>query len=308
MIPQASSITHDHLLAVICTESRGLAPGSTFRVLDVGCGDGRLLAFLARAYPLLHPQVTLELYGFDVVDPGVQAAGFLARAVSWLQSEVPTVDWRERVTAIRAGEPWPYPDQYFNAIISNQVLEHVHDHTRFFAELSRTLVWGGVSAHLFPLVHYIYEGHLHLPFVHRITNHDLLRRYIAFLSLLGLGKFRRQHRGSGISRELFAERHADYLHHFTNYLTAGEVLELGKRHGLRASFRYTSQFYSRKLASVWSAPRTFFYRRHSALWEWVSVSLLRYVSSVTLFLEKKETYHQPLPQTLPPPQAAARFR
>src|SRR5690349_4524150 len=88
-LPPASSVTHDHLLAVLATESAALAPGSTFRVLDVGCGDGKLLALLARGYPLLRPGVTLELYGFDVAEPGVQRAGFLARAVAELQSGVP---------------------------------------------------------------------------------------------------------------------------------------------------------------------------------------------------------------------------
>ena len=39
-LPPASSVTHDHLLAVLATESAALAPGSTFRVLDVGCGPG----------------------------------------------------------------------------------------------------------------------------------------------------------------------------------------------------------------------------------------------------------------------------
>jgi SAM-dependent methyltransferase len=139
MIPPASSITHDHLLAVLYTESRELAPGSTFRVLEVGCGDGKLLAFLAQAYPLLNPGITLELYGFDVVDPGVQTAGFLDRAVTWLTSAAPAVDWTTRVAAIHVGESWPYPDDFFDAVISNQVLEHVQDHAHVFAELYRTL-------------------------------------------------------------------------------------------------------------------------------------------------------------------------
>ena len=289
-VPPASSVTHDHLLAVLATESAALAPGSTFRVLDVGCGDGKLLAFLARGFPLLRPEVQLELYGFDVAEPGVQRGGFLSRAVAELQSEIPAVDWSGRLTAIAADDRWPYPDGFFSAVISNQVLEHVANHEHFFAELYRTLAWTGISVHLFPLIHYVYEGHLHLPLVHRIADHDVRRRYIAWLSAVGLGKFARQHRASGISREAFAERHADYLQHYTNYLSARQVLQLGKRHGLRASFRYTSQFYSRKLAGLLFGRRRFHYRRSGAVWAWATALVLRYVSSVTLFLEKKEIY------------------
>jgi SAM-dependent methyltransferase len=292
-IPPAPSVTHDHLLAVLATESAGLPPGSTLRLLDVGCGDGKLLAFFAQGFPLLRPGVSLELYGFDVAEPGVQRGGYLARAVAELRSGVPGVDWSRRLVSIGTDQPWPYPDGFFDAIVSNQVLEHVADHRRFFAELSRTLAWNGFSVHLFPLIHYVYEGHLRLPLVHRIANHDLRRQYIAWLSALGLGKYPRQRRSTGISRATFAERHADYVQHYTNYLSAGQALRLGKQHGLRASFRYTDRFYSRKLARALLGRRQFQYRRPGAVWAWASALVLRYVSSVTLFLEKKESYRHP---------------
>ena len=58
------------------------------------------------------------------------------------------------------------------------------------------------------------EGHLLLPFVHRIGYYDLLRWYIDWLSWLGLGKFRTRERELGTTLPVFAERHADLLLHY----------------------------------------------------------------------------------------------
>jgi SAM-dependent methyltransferase len=290
---RASSLTHEHLLAVLHTETGRYPPATTIRVLDAGCGNGRLLAYLSEAFPLLNGDVTLELYGFDIVGPGVQRGAFVQATVDALRQSQPSVPWAERVVGISADEPWPYPEEFFDVVLSNQVLEHVSDHDHFFDQVFRTLRWGGFSVHLFPLKHYIYEGHLHLPFVHRITDFQVLRNYIATLSVLGLGKYREHRKRTGITLARFAERHADYMNWFTNYLSYGEALRLGKRHGFRTSFKYTREFYTRKLKSLWSSKRGLTYRvERSSVLDWISVTLLRYVSGVTLFLEKAETYRR----------------
>src|SRR5690606_4736744 len=126
------------------------------------------------------------------------------------------------------------------------------------------------------------ESHLNLPFVHRVRNHDLLVRYIATLSRLGLGKYPAERRASGMPLSVYAERHADYMVHFTHYRSYGEFLQLAKRHHLRASYRYTREFYTRKLARILGRPpRASYHRRRSALLDWLSVTVLRYVSGVT---------------------------
>lgn len=289
-LPTAVSITHEHVLGVLHTETSGAPAGREVRVLDAGCGDGQLLSYLAQCLARLTPSQRYELYGFDVVDHGVQASGFLTGALQRLEREWPLGHWRDRIAAITQQEPWPWPDGYFDVVVSNQVVEHVGDPLRFFGEVSRVLKPGGVSMHLFPLRHYVYEGHLLLPFVHRIRNFPLLVAYIRWMSRLGLGKFRAHHRQTGVSLETFAERHADYMHYYTHYLTYREALALGKRHGLRVSFRYTRDFYTRRLLRIVGKQQSFRLARQSAIGEWLAVCLLRYVSCVTLFLEKRETY------------------
>jgi SAM-dependent methyltransferase len=292
-LPAAHSVTHVHLLACVLTELARRDPpaGATLRILDAGCGDGRFLAYLDECLTRLRPQWTVEPFGFDVIDHGVQPQGFIDRAVGQLAERRPALDWSDRIRAIRASDPWPFEDAGFDLVLSNQVLEHVQDPARFLGEVRRVLVQGGASLHLFPLKHYIHEGHLLLPWVHRIRSHDLRRGYITFLSRLGLGKFRQHHRDTGVSLATFAERHADYMAFWTHYLSEAEALEAARRAGLRASFRYTSGFYAQKLRSLARRPPGLHYATGPrGLWDSLSVKLLRYVSSVTLTLHKENRY------------------
>ena len=298
-IPRATSVTHEHLLGVLNTQTRQWPNERPLRMLDVGCGNGVLLGYVLSNLPKLHPALKLEIYGLDVADHGVQPGDYFAATIGTLCAEHPDVPWKQRLALISVKDSWPYPDDFFDAIYSNQVLEHIGDHDVLFSEINRTLRNGGFAAHLFPLEHAIYEGHLLLPWVHKVRNHDVMVAYIRLLSRLGLGKYKRFHRESGVDVNDFSERHADYMHYFTNYLTMDEALDLGKRHGLRTSFRYTGEFYSRKIASVLRrTPRYEYLRNRSGLRDWLAILFCRYVASITLFLEKKETYTCPAPVSL----------
>jgi SAM-dependent methyltransferase len=293
-IPTATSVTHEHLLSVLNTETLRLPGERPFRVLDVGCGNGLLLGYVLSNLPRLNPSLRVEVHGLDVADHGVQPGDYFAATIDRLCAEHPDVKWTERLSLISVKDTWPYPNDFFDAIYSNQVLEHVGDYDLLFSETHRTLRTGGFAAHLFPLEHAVYEGHLLLPWVHRVRNHDVMVAYIRALSRLGLGKYPRFHRESGVDIDDFSERHADYMHYFTNYLTMDEALDLGKRHGLRTSFRYTEEFYTRKLASILRrAPRFEYRRNRSGLRDLLATQFYRYISCITLFLEKKETYTCP---------------
>jgi SAM-dependent methyltransferase len=261
------------------------------RVLDAGCGDARMMSYFWQCLRQLHPARQIELYGFDVLDHGVQPSEFMARAVARLSQECPGTDWEQRVVGIRVNEPWPFADAYFDVVVSNQVMEHVSVPQQFLAEHLRVLRRGGTGFHLFPLKHYIHEGHLLLPLVHRFRSWELMRTYIAMLSALGLGKFHEHRRATGVSRHQFAERHADYIYFWTHYLSESQVLDLAKRAGFRACFRFTPEFYSSKLRSLLRAPTRFTYSTGWRSWtDAFAVKFLRYVSSVTLTLEKQNAY------------------
>lgn len=294
LLERPKSITHQHLLSVVNTILKNTAAsGPAVRLLDAGCGDGSLIGYLAANLPLLHPAPTFEIFGFDVHDHGVQETGFLSTAISALAARFPHVPWAERIVSVSVHDPWPYPDAFFDFIVSNQVLEHVQDHDYFFAQIHRTLKPGGCSVHLFPLKHCVREAHLHLPFASRVMNHDLLRGYIAWLSRMRLGKYPAQHRETGIALAAYAEQLADYMLHFTNYLKYHEVLLLGKKHHLRPSFRYTKEYYLSKARAVLGRPPSFAYSAEpSPLADRLSIFFLKFVSNVTLFLEKRQSYRR----------------
>lgn len=284
-LPSAKSTTHLHLLSALNTEL-GHAPSGKLRLLDVGCGGGDLLAYLVRSLPILHPSVELECFGFDVSDSGMLAGELSDDAVGQLSEVDPTVDWAERISIIRSTDGWPYPDEHFDVIVSNQVVEHVDDHERFFAELGRTLKEGGISLHLFPLQHCLWEWHVKVPVFHRLRNHDARTAYMKLMVQLRVKKPAFTYPDESLDE--YAAREADIMRDFTNYLSQRDVYRIGKRVKLRTSFRYTQEYYGQKVRSLTRRPPRFLYRRsRSAIRDFVAVLFLRYVAAVTLVLEKR---------------------
>lgn len=291
LICPPESITHLHLLSVLVTEivERSLENGSRIRILDAGCGNGHLIVFLQANLVSLFKHTEFEIYGYDVADHKVQAEDYFSTTLELCNRHCPEIPWKDRLKLILHDEKWPFPSCFFDFVISNQVLEHVRDHGHFFSEHKRVLKEGSVGVHLFPLKHYIYEGHLLLPLAHRITDWFLLKSYISFMSKLGLGKFRSQ--SSKMSLEVFSERHADYITFCTNYLSYHKMLAIVKQSQLRPSLKYTSDFYRHKLRQVLKRKAIIKLKnKQSNLFCWFVNHFLKYVSSITLFIVKDNTY------------------
>jgi 2-polyprenyl-3-methyl-5-hydroxy-6-metoxy-1,4-benzoquinol methylase len=56
----------------------------------------------------------------------------------------------EKVNLIAENDVWPYRDDFFDIVVSNQVLEHVKVPQFFLGELSRVMNNGANALHLFP--------------------------------------------------------------------------------------------------------------------------------------------------------------
>ena len=91
-------------------------------MLDVGCGEGRFAAELARA--------GAEVVGIDV------AAEPLRRA----RERHPELDLRQ----VPAAGAWPLKDASFDAVWAGEVIEHVADTAGWLSELRRVLRSGGL--------------------------------------------------------------------------------------------------------------------------------------------------------------------
>lgn len=288
-LPQPFSITHAHFVNIIQTTLADRYPSrKRIRILDVGCGNGRLLLFLHTALATLMPQYELEMFGFDIFEQaGSERADYLNAMADELSAAAPLVDWGQRISLVAHDAPWPYDDGYFDVVLSNQVLEHVLHRKNFFSEHARCLRSGGLAVHVCPLASLILEAHLVLPLLHAIRSHDLRRSYIRFWSRLGLGLYPKHARERGVTVEQFSEYQADYMLKWTNYCSFSDIAYLCKEHGMRCSYTYTRHFYLIKLLQVLGRSP---YRRYPAqpsqLAEMICFQLLKRLSSATVVIER----------------------
>ena len=91
-------------------------------VLDLGCGDGQKTILYQKKIG------TKLMVGADGVRARLQAAK--VRGVT-------------QTVSLNIESEWPLPDKYFDAVISNQVIEHIFDIDHFLTESYRILKPGG---------------------------------------------------------------------------------------------------------------------------------------------------------------------
>ena len=98
------------------------------RILDLGCGSGRHLVYLAKH--------NFNVYGIDIAKSGIKIAK------DWLKEEGVKVN-------LKIGDIYkrlPYPDDFFDAIISTQTLHHarIEKIRRLIKEMERILKPNGL--------------------------------------------------------------------------------------------------------------------------------------------------------------------
>jgi len=120
------------------SEMLPFVPGGVRRVLDVGCGAGAFAGRLMGRDPAASPAI----WGIEK-DPAAAA-----RAAAAL----------ERVLVGDAMEILPgLPDAYFDAVILNDILEHLPEPGALLGGLARTLVPGAVLVASIPNVRYFFN-------------------------------------------------------------------------------------------------------------------------------------------------------
>lgn len=289
LVPLPTSITHQHIVATINTliaERSFSADAGTIRILDMGCGDGKLISHILDALPLLQPRYKIECYGLDVADAGVQVSGFMNRTIDDLSGKYPDIDWRQRLALISHVDHWPCREGHFDFITSNQVMEHVRDHQFVFSEISRCLAPGGVNINLFPVREVLFEGHALMPLVHKISDTDRRARFMKLFAKAGFNRcFRRDGERHGWTTiDEFARKFSRILEEDTNYVSGRQLLQMAGRAGLDGSFLYTKDFYRAKLWSL-IGKRSYCYRNWR-IGEQIAFNALRYVSSITFVMRK----------------------
>jgi ubiquinone/menaquinone biosynthesis C-methylase UbiE len=93
------------------------------KILDIGCNNGN---FTVKAAEVIG---TNKIYGIDLNQEALEKAS--SKGIEAKYHDV--------------NQKFPFEDSYFDAVISNQVLEHVADTDNFFRETYRVLKKGGYA-------------------------------------------------------------------------------------------------------------------------------------------------------------------
>ncbi|MFB3827813.1 MAG: class I SAM-dependent methyltransferase [Bryobacteraceae bacterium] len=179
------------------------------RVLDYGCGGGELVA-AGRA-------AGLEIFGAEVFYAGSNARqeaanrGLLGDAVREI-GECGSI---------------PFPDEHFDLVTSNQVMEHVDDLDAVLREIHRVLKPGGSVLSVFPSADVWREGHIGIPFSHWFRKGSRLRfHYTWALRAAGLGTWKDQ----APNARQWAINKLDWIDAYTRYRTRTEILAAYRRY------------------------------------------------------------------------------
>ncbi len=107
------------------------------RVLDLGCGTGRHVVYLSR--------LGYDVYGFD------SSSRAISMTQEWLQEENLEAHLREHSME----QPFPYDTDFFDAVISVQVIHHnlMEDIKKTIKEIERVLKPEGLLFVTFPVLH-----------------------------------------------------------------------------------------------------------------------------------------------------------
>lgn len=207
---------HPELLRYILQNDNTRTDSRPLRVLDWGCGRGRLVAVLL--------EMGIDAYGVDV------DANTLNNGRSYLNSL--KKNGADRLRCIGARADTDFPDGYFDVVVSDNVLEHVADLDAVIGEIARVTRSGGWGFHLFPPRFAPMEGHLFMPFVHWLPKNGARR--LAIRCYVSAGVEPHWPETGTMTKAEKSQVYFEYSRDKTFYRPPRTILALLRRHGLTA--------------------------------------------------------------------------
>ncbi|MGP8241612.1 MAG: class I SAM-dependent methyltransferase [Solirubrobacteraceae bacterium] len=166
--PMVANRPHPSNYAFIVHFLQGQLCNREARVLDFGCGTGDLVRDLRLA--------GFDAYGADVFYEGA----------SFEQLDGDELLAGGYIRQIGPGDELPFPENFFDAVVSHMVIEHVEDLNAVVDQAHRVLRPGGLAYHQFPTLEVIREGHFGVPLSHRLRPGALRTRYMILARRMGL--------------------------------------------------------------------------------------------------------------------------
>jgi SAM-dependent methyltransferase len=161
---------HDYLFAIY---EQLRAERGPIRALDFGCGSGTLIT-RARERGFDGFLGAETYYGDGAIE---------AQTMSSIPAET-----ANRIVHVADDGRLPFPDQHFDFVCSNQVLEHVHNLGPVLDELARVTNPDGVHVHVWPTRETVIEAHLRVPLYHRLPAR-WRERYVRWFHDRGIAAF-----------------------------------------------------------------------------------------------------------------------
>jgi SAM-dependent methyltransferase len=199
MEAHSSPTLHFNRRYVLDLAERQCAGKTDPAILDYGCGNAQIV--------MAGRERGLNIFGAEVFYMGgpdlksVQESGLLGTVVREIKDG-------------RTG----FPDNYFDFVFSNQVMEHVVDLDQVLKEIYRILKPGGTNLHLFPSKDVWREGHCGIPFLHWFSKESPFRyHYALFLRTIGLGKYKR------VNHPAWTKRMLDFQDNYCVYRSRKEI-------------------------------------------------------------------------------------
>jgi len=172
------------------------------KILDFGCGLGTNVRELR--------EMGYDAYGFDIYPT--------YGGVDYREDEQVKPLYEQGILRYVTLDDYSFPfdDDNFDIIISDEVLEHVDDYDMVLKEMYRVTRKGGRSLHMFPSRYRIIEAHCYVPYSSIIQKYW----YLKLWAILGL----RNEYQKGLNSSEAAEHNLKTLVTGTNYLSKKQIV------------------------------------------------------------------------------------
>jgi len=262
---------HEHLLRTILSTQK---TKKNIKILDAGCGNLDLTKYLSENLKAEHFE-NVEFFGYEIDQKHDQDKLSMIITNDEVLSKMNLLDSFFVISL--ESYTLPFRDNFFDIIISNQVVEHVADFDSFFYELDRVLKVNGIQIHAYPTKEILIEPHLKIPLAHRISNKKYLFNYLKTV-------YRLKRRVS----DDFLSGKVDYMMNKTNYRFCFHHFTFFENLGYKVMPNFSLFFPFVKLQRIMGNKRRFKYFSFG-LFESFFIQLSSYFYSITLIIKKRRS-------------------